>query len=52
MCLAALGTLLFLKEKEKKESPLRRGGFKRSPVFLKKYYSPRRMEIFSKTRRA
>jgi hypothetical protein len=38
MCLVALGTLLFLKEKEKKESRIRRGGFKRSPVFLKKYY--------------
>jgi hypothetical protein len=38
MCLAALGTLLFLKEKEKKESRLRSGGFKKSQVFLKKHY--------------
>ena len=66
--------IIFKRKKEKKESRRISGGFKRSQVFLKKYYptynrkriekrklvykrepemnAGRRVEIFSKTRRA
>jgi hypothetical protein len=38
MMLSLRSAHIFLKEKEKKESRRSSGGFKRSPVFLKKYY--------------